>query len=264
MKEVANLACLFVLLYCITANFYNSGEKFFLLLMTENKIKVCKAFYIYFLYKVNCFHPDDQTVKILTEYPLEDNRLPNMAKKPSDAKNTSKIAKNVIKSERGAHFQSIRNILQRFVTRMERYKNLDYSSSDNRHVDIRVILEEKFISKKLLSVSHSVERQTWSDFKRVSALIEMKLNAKKIAIENKLLNLIKKLLKKTNRVLLQAQGNERNYRAMKLFLKKLQNQQHKILSRFQNDVENNEHLDENVKYSIYKIISVVQVPKKSV
>ncbi len=65
----------------------------------------------------------------------------NNLNKPSKAKNTKDgLTRN--------DFSSKREILNRFVERMEPYKKLDYTSNDNKYVDVKIILDEKFISKK--------------------------------------------------------------------------------------------------------------------
>ena len=152
-------------------------------------------------------------------------------------------------------FSMKRNILNRFVERMEPYKSLDYTSNDNRYIDIRIILDEKLISKKLLNEDEATDDETWNAFRRLQSGIEIKLKAKKLALENKLLNLVKIPLKKASRLFANKETNHNDYRAIKNFLKRLENQQNQILSRFHKDVEKNEFLDENYKNSIYKIIN---------
>ena len=173
----------------------------------------------------------------------------NNLNKPSKAKN----AKNAMTRN---DFSSKREILNRFVERMEPYKKLDYTSNDNKYVDVKIILDEKFISKKLLNEDEAIEEETWTAFRRLSSNIETKLNAKRLAIENKLLNLVKIPLKKASRLLLKKESSHKEFRAIKHFLKQLETQQNQILNRLHKDVEKNVFLDENMKYSIYKIVNL--------
>ena len=176
----------------------------------------------------------------------------NNLNKPSKPKNTKDgLTRN--------DFSSKREILNRFVERMETYKKLDYTSNDNKYVDVKIILDEKFISKKLLNEDEAVEEETWTAFRRLSSSIETKLNAKRLAIENKLLNLVKAPLKKASRLLLKKESSHKEFRAIKHFLKQLETQQNQILNRFHKDVEKNVFLDENMKYSIYKIVNLKKI-----
>ena len=154
-----------------------------------------------------------------------------------------------------------RDILNRFVERMESYKNLDYASNDNKYLNIKIILDEKLISKRLLNDEEAIGKETWNALRRLLSCIETKLNAKKLAIENKLLNLVKIPLKKASRLLINKESGHKDYRAIKHFLKRLEAQQNKIFNRFHKDVENNSLLDENEKFSIYKITNFQSLKK---
>jgi hypothetical protein len=194
------------------------------------------------------------SISIPNNLPEFSHNIPEQSNlnKPSKAKNT-KIAKT------SKDLSLKREILNRFVDRMEPYKKLDYTSNDNKYVDVKVILDEKFISKKLLNEDEAIEEETWTAFRRLSSGIETKLNAKRLAIENKLLNLVKVPLKKASILLMKKESSHKEYRAIKNFLKQLETQQNQILNRFQKDVEKNMFLDENMKYSIYKIVNLKKI-----
>ena len=93
-----------------------------------------------------------------------------------------------------------------------------------------------------------------NDFNVVVNEAVTKLNAKKISIENKLLNKIIELLKEAARNMFGHAQHMKTYSVLRQILFQINKQKLQILNKFYRELDENESLDKTVKYNIHKIL----------